>query len=115
MGLGELERDVMDVLWDDPTRRFSVRDVSAHFPSHAYTTIMTVLSRLTAKGFLDETKQGRLNTFQAAASRETYIASLINDALAMASDRQAVLSHFAASMSAEDKSILRRLFARRSK
>ena len=82
MGLGDLEREVMEVMWTSPSATLTVRDVGEYFPDHAYTTILTVLSRLSAKGFLQEAKQGRLNTFTATASREDYITGLILDALA---------------------------------
>jgi hypothetical protein len=44
MNLGELERLVMDVLWDSNEESHTVREVADHFPDHAYTTIMTVLT-----------------------------------------------------------------------
>ncbi|HEY1222789.1 MAG TPA: BlaI/MecI/CopY family transcriptional regulator [Acidimicrobiales bacterium] len=112
MKLGDLEREVMEVLWSDPTSQLTVRDVNEHFPNHAYTTIMTVLSRLTAKGFLTETKQGRLNTFRATASREDYITGMIMDALSSTQDRQTVLARFVESLPASDRSFFRKIFAR---
>lgn len=112
MGLGTLEREVMDVFWADVTTDYSVREVAQRFPDHAYTTIMTVLSRLTHKGFLVETRVGRANRFSATASREDYVTSLLLDALSSASDRRAVLARFAESMPAADRNFLRRLFRR---
>jgi predicted transcriptional regulator len=102
----------MEVLWSDPTSRLTVRDVNGHFPNHAYTTIMTVLSRLTTKGFLIETKDGRLNTFRATASREDYITGMIMDALSSTQDRQAVLARFAESLPPSDRSFFRKIFSR---
>ena len=49
MGLGDLEREVMEVIWTSPASSFTVRDVGEYFPDHAYTTILTVLSRLSTK------------------------------------------------------------------
>jgi predicted transcriptional regulator len=115
MTLGELEREVMEIFWDNFGQVFTVRDISEYFPDHAYTTIMTVLARLSAKGFLLESKLGRLNTFNAAATREAYISDLINEALDSTTDRQAVLAHFAGQLNAEDKSFFRKLFQRKSK
>jgi predicted transcriptional regulator len=115
MSLGELERGVMDVLWDSPDETFTVRDVCEYFPDHAYTTIMTVLSRLSGKGFLSEFKEGRANSFQAAYTREAYITELITEALSTAPDRQAVLAHFAGAINASDRSFLSKLFARKSR
>ena len=113
--LGELERQVMDITWADLDRAFTVRDVAEHFPDHAYTTIMTVMSRLAAKGFLDEEKVGRVNTFRAHAPREDYITSLLMDALSSATDRQAVLAKFADELPTSDASLFRKFLSRRSR
>jgi len=113
MKLGDLERNVMEVHWSRMDEDLSVRDVAENFPDHAYTTIMTVLTRLAAKGFLIESKQGRLNHFRARAPREDYIASLMMEALSSASDRHAVLARFAQEIPASDANFFRKIFARR--
>jgi predicted transcriptional regulator len=110
--LGDLEREVMEVLWAEPASPVTVRAVCEHFPNHAYTTIMTVLSRLTAKGFLVETKEGRLNSFRAAASREDYITGMILEALSSTNDRQAVLARFVETMPTGDRNFFRKFFSR---
>jgi predicted transcriptional regulator len=112
--LGDLERSVMEIHWAHMGHDLTVRDVTEHFPDHAYTTIMTVLTRLAAKGFLIESKQGRLNAFRARAPREDYITSLIMEALSTAPDRQAVLTRFAQELPANDKNFFRKFFLRRS-
>lgn len=112
MRLGDLERGVMDVLWEEPGRAFSVREVCAHFAGHAYTTIMTVLTRLQAKGFVVEAKEGRLNTFRAAASREDYVTSLIMEALSSTADRPAALARFVETLPPGDRNQFRRILDR---
>jgi len=64
------------------------------------------------KGFLQETKRGRLNTFSATASREDYITALIMEALANTDDRQAALSRFAESLPTNDRNFFRKMFSR---
>ena len=113
MALGELERAVMDVLWSRSDTAWTVRDVSTNFPEHAYTTIMTVLSRLRDKGFVREEKVGRANVYRQTASREEYVAALMSDALALANDRSVVLAHFAATMDDGDRTVLARLMRRK--
>jgi len=115
MTLGELERQVMDIIWSSDGSPLSVRDMADQFPDHAYTTIMTVLGRLAKKGFLTETKVGRANMFSATSSREEYIASVLLRALDTTEDRQAVLVAFAGAMDASDRRVLRNLFARKDK
>jgi len=55
--LGPLEGRLMKLIWegrvDEP---FIVRDVLAHTPDLAYTTVMTTLNRLADKGLLGVTK-----------------------------------------------------------
>ncbi len=114
VGLGDLEREVMEVMWARPTSALTVREVAEYFPDHAYTTILTVLTRLNVKGFLQESKQGRLNTFTATASKEDYITGLILEALADTEDRQAALAHFAEALAPGDRSFFRKIFTRKS-
>lgn len=113
MSLGDLERRVMDILWATMDRDVMVREVADQFPDHAYTTIMTVMSRLAAKGFLVETKIGRNNSFRARAPREDYVTSLIMEALSSAPDRHAVLARFAEELPPGDAHFFRKFLARR--
>lgn len=113
MSLGELERNVMDVLWEHPEHDRSVREVAESFPDHAYTTIMTVLSRLRDKGFVQESKMGRANLYRPTATREEYVVALMSDALSLVDDRSVVLAHFAAAMDDDDRAILARLMRRK--
>jgi predicted transcriptional regulator len=68
---------------------------------------------LAAKGFLVESKIGRLNVFRARAPREDYITSLIMEALSSTSDRQAVLTRFAQELPTSDVAFFRKIFSRR--
>jgi predicted transcriptional regulator len=69
--LGELELAVMEVVWQYAP--VSVADVLSHLNteerSWAYTTIMTIMSRLADKGWLKAEKQGRALIYTAANSR----------------------------------------------
>jgi len=107
--LGELERAVMDVLWahDAPV---SVRTVHDELSGRdlAYTTVMTVLTRLADKGFAARERDGRAWLYGASASRERYVAQLMLDALGQTSDRGAALASFARAVSDEDAEQLRR-------
>ena len=60
--LGDLEQAVMDVLWTDDTGHgLTVREVSDRLTGRdlAYTTVMTVLSRLETKGVTSRERDGR--------------------------------------------------------
>lgn len=70
---GELERSIIEVLWA-ATEPLTVRAVLERLGSdHAYTTIMTVLDRLHAKGEVVRDKVDGAWMYQAAASRDEVI------------------------------------------
>lgn len=114
--LGSLERTVMDTLWDasakDPDRALTVREVAATLPSHAYTTVLTVLDRLTRKGFVVRIRDGRTHHYRPSSSREAYIAEMMHDALSRTPDRDAALAYFVRTASPEQAEILSGLLRR---
>jgi predicted transcriptional regulator len=105
--LGELERKVMDQLWASMEQPRTVREVAEHLPSHAYTTILTVLDRLERKGLVRRQRDGRAHRYTAAASREEYTVSLMHEALVSSADRDAALVRFAETVSPEEAAVLR--------
>jgi predicted transcriptional regulator len=109
--LGELERRVMDELWASMGHARTVREVSEHLPSHAYTTILTVLDRLEHKGFVQRQRDERAHRYSAVATREEYTVSLMREALVLSSDRDAALVRFAETASPEEATILRQALA----
>jgi predicted transcriptional regulator len=106
--LGELERAIMDVLWDG-TEPLTVRQVGLALTDRdlAHTTVMTVLDRLAKKGFAERHRDGRAWRYQAAASRETYVTELMLHALDQAGDRPAALASFARRVSDTEADVLR--------
>jgi len=105
--LGELERRVMDILWDSPDADLSVREVANALPAHAYTTVLTVLTRLEHKHMVSRNKEGRAHRYAAVASREAYTAELMHEALGAAPDRNAALVRFAETVSSDEAVVLR--------
>jgi predicted transcriptional regulator len=76
--LGPLEAEVMRVLWAAP-EPLSVRAVldklnRARRPTLAYTTVMTVLSRLADKDIVSRRRVGRGYSYEAAVADEAAIA-----------------------------------------
>jgi predicted transcriptional regulator len=76
--LGPLESQVMEAVWrlGDTT----VRDVHADLaPSRdlAYTTIMTTMARLAAKGLLERDTAGLAHRYRPTVSREDYARSTV--------------------------------------
>ena len=115
-GLGHLERSVMERLWElsaaDPDASFTVRDVSVSLPDHAYTTVVTVLDRLTRKGLVERIRGGKSHHYRPTGSRGSYIAQLMHEALATTSDRDAALVHFAETVPPEEAQVLRSVLRR---
>src|SRR5690349_17458215 len=109
--LGELERTVMDRLWQagGPVAATELRDALAD-RGLALTTVHTVLSRLEQKGFVAH-DDARPRRFSARGTREEHAAELMHEVLGQAADRQAVLARFVGSVDAEEARLLRELLA----
>src|SRR5260370_33721068 len=96
--LGELERAIMEVLWESPDP-MTVRQVGGCLTDRdlAHTTVMTVLDRLAKKGFVRPPRAGRAWRYRPAESRGAYVAGPIRPALDPNGDRQAGPARFAQS------------------
>jgi predicted transcriptional regulator len=107
--LGELERAIMDVLWESP-EPLTVRQVSGQLTERdlAHTTVMTVLDRLAKKGFSRRERDGRAWRYRAAETREAYVTELMLNALDQTGDRPAALARFVRSVSGAEARALRR-------
>jgi predicted transcriptional regulator len=110
--LGELERSVMDVLWNSP-EPLSATELREALSSRdlALTTVHTVLSRLEAKDFVRRQRSVRPHKYQATSSREDHMAELMHEVLGQAPDREAVLARFLGSASHDETDLLRQLLS----
>jgi len=106
--LGELERRVMDILWEEPDRARTGRDVARRLPENAYTTVATVLDRLVHKGLVRREMEGRHIRFTPIGSPGAHTAVLMHEALAAGSDRSTALVRFAQNLSPAEVAVLRR-------
>lgn len=81
--LGELENAVMEVLWSHrvPMSVRDVHDVLIRQRDLAYTTVMTVLDRLSKKGIAQRELEGRAWLYSPAKSRPDLFAAEIADLL----------------------------------
>jgi len=112
---GELEAMVMDVLWDDDAWLIPA-EVHARLPRRpplAYTTVMTILTRLWEKSMLDRRPEGRAYAYQPVCTREEWAAQRMLDILETAGDRGAALHHFADEIGRREASQLRLLLEQR--
>ena len=107
--LGELERAIMDVLWES-AEPLTVRQVGMRLTDRdlAHTTVMTVLDRLAKKDFAKRQRDGRAWRYCAAADREAYVTELMLSALDQTGDRSAALASFARRVSDDEAKVLRK-------
>ena len=80
----------------------------------AITTVLTVLSRLEHKGFVERDRDARPHLYTAALSRESHVADLMHEVLESSSDRSAALAHFVGSVDESEAEMLRRLLEARA-
>jgi len=79
--LGELELAVMDIIWkQDSATVAQVLEILNQADSRqlAYTTVMTIMSRLAEKGWLIAEKQGRAYIYQAVNTRSKAEAAAVS-------------------------------------
>ena len=72
----------------------------------AYTTVMTVLARLTAKGILTRVRTGRAYAYRLIGDEAELTARRMRRLLDAGGDRTAVLTRFVGTLSADDEQLL---------
>ena len=103
--MGDLEAEIMECVWELGSA--SVKDVHECLLERreiAYTTVMTVMSRLAAKGLLVSRQVGRAYVYEAAAGREEFCAGIVRDFMSgvLADANRAVLAQFVDSVTERD-------------
>jgi predicted transcriptional regulator len=86
--LGPLEQDVMEVVWD--LGEATVRDVHERLVAQrkiAYTTVMTTMTRLAAKGLLARDTGSLAHRYRPAIARDVYGRSTVASVLGWLVDR----------------------------
>lgn len=114
--LGDLERAVMDHLWDtgEPQTVRQVHDALCTHRELAYTTVMTVLQRLARKGLVAQLRDDRAHRYAPVDSRDDLVAGLMVDALDQAADpggRRSALMNFVERVGTDEADALRRALA----
>ncbi|MDQ5950780.1 MAG: hypothetical protein QG639_56 [Patescibacteria group bacterium] len=80
--LGPLEKEVMEVVWKH--EHVNVKEVATALSSThdlAYTTVLTILSRLWKKGVVDREKQGKSYVYSAKKNKQQTVHSMIRSTL----------------------------------
>lgn len=103
----------MRLCWRDADSYRSVRQVKDALDTDlAYTTVMTLLSRLHAKGFLERRLDGRAWTYRPAVSEGAHAARAMAAALHASEDRADVFLHFVEQLGPDELRELRRRLQR---
>jgi predicted transcriptional regulator len=112
---GELERDVLVALAAASEPMTAQQVLAQVDPSLAYTTVMTTLTRLHAKGALVRTPLGRAYAYELPGTREdagdSMTAQRMLRLLDAGSDRAGVLARFVANLEPSDEAMLAELLA----
>ncbi|SCF92059.1 Predicted transcriptional regulator [Streptomyces sp. DconLS] len=108
---GELESDVLAALWaaDGP---LTARDVRGRLKGDlAYTTVLTILSRLYDKGMLARHREGRGHAYEPVRDEASHTAQRMHSLLKGGSDREAALARFVSELSEQDERLLHQLLS----
>jgi predicted transcriptional regulator len=108
---GELEGSVLAVLWA-AGGPLTAAQVNALLPGDlAYTTVVTILSRLHDKGLLRRERAGRGYAYAPVRDEAAHTARQMHSLLQRGSDRGAVLARFVSDLTDEDEELVQRLLA----
>jgi predicted transcriptional regulator len=97
----------MEILWEEPDRELTGRDVADVLPESAYTTVATVLDRLVRKGLVRRRMDRGSIRFVAIGTEGAYTAVVMHEALTAGHDPESALVRFTATLSREEAAILR--------
>ncbi|KIE25148.1 CopY family transcriptional regulator [Streptomyces sp. MUSC 125] len=107
-----MESDVLAALWaaDGPLTARQVLDrLSGDL---AYTTVLTILSRLYEKGMLVRNREGRGYAYTPVRDEASHTARRMRSLLEEGTDREAVLTRFVSELSAQEEQLLQQLLSR---
>lgn len=106
---GELESEVLAALWaaGRPVGASTVREQVAGDP--AYTTVLTILTRLHDKRLVTRERSGRSYLYSPVQDKAGHTAAGMRDLLDRGGDRAAVLARFVSELPAEDEQLLEQL------
>jgi len=107
--MGALEAQVLEVLWSADGLRTPAQVLDALDTELAYTTVMTILTRLWEKGLATRVKQGRAYAYEATVSEADLAAARMSRELGRSSDRMATMGRFVDGLDADEARQLRAL------
>jgi predicted transcriptional regulator len=109
---GGLEREVLEQLWarpDGATPREVLDGLTESGGDLAYTTVMTILTRLWRKGLAERNPSGNTFRYRAVHAEAELAATKMAYLLDHTGDRKQALARFVSGLSRRDEQVLRRL------
>ncbi|MGW1157484.1 BlaI/MecI/CopY family transcriptional regulator [Streptomyces sp. NPDC002513] len=105
---GELEGEVLAALWaaGGPVTAAVVQE---GVTGAAYTTVLTILTRLCDKGLVTRQREGRSHVYAPVDDQAGLAAAGMHSLLDDGGDRAAVLARFVSELSTEDEQLLEQL------
>ena len=105
--MGSLEGEVLECLWSFDAAATPADVIEAMESELAYTTVMTILSRLWQKGLVERQKTGRAYAYRPVISEAELTAQRMQAHLAGTGNRKAALMKFVETRPARDARSLR--------
>jgi len=106
---GELEAAALAVLQSAGSAMTSAQVRDSLDGDLAYTTVVTILSRLHAKGVLTRLRSGRAYSYAPVADEPGLAARRMRGVLDAEADREVVLARFVSVLTPADEEVLRRM------
>ena len=107
--MGALENEVLAALWTSDGGA-TPGEVLERLPEGlAYTTVMTILTRLWKKGLVERNRVGRAYLYRPRFTEAELAASRMQEQLQQTKDREAALSRFVGTLSRKDERLLRQI------
>lgn len=116
----ELELEILKIIWrDGPATVRTVRDALTDYRDLAYTSVMTIMNIMLAKGYLKRAKQGGSYVYRPQVSEQATTRRMLSDLVDRAFDGSAMAVMFnlleTSDIDAEELKKLRRLVGRKAK
>ncbi len=112
--IGELEHQLLTAVWKSERGLTPAEALEALGSSTAYTTVLTVLTRLWQKDLLRRVREGKAHRYEAAVSEADWVAGRMRAALDVASNHELAMSRFVGSLSIAEAEALRALLEPKS-
>ena len=111
--VGSLEAEVLATLWQRGEPMTPAQTLEALGGDLAYTTVLTILSRLWQKGLVRRERVGRAYAYEPVLTEPDRAAEHMRQALDRSRDQAAVLHRFVDALSPDEATLLRDLVQER--